>query len=226
MADHMPDVERLLRQFIEDFEADRSTRPQAYLEQVGGTDRRELEALIDAYLERAPRRPFDATAYAQSPARHLVDDLTESLEGVGGTWPVVLPRLRHGARLKRSELVARLAGVLGVPGREEKVERYYHAMEQGLLEPAGVSDRVLDALASLTGTTRDALRAAARGFAPRPGEAGARALFARTATPDPGFMETTSAGAPAARRRSDEAWDEVDELFRGAVRGPGGTPTS
>src|SRR5436189_216236 len=115
MADHMPDVERLLRQFIEDFEADRSTRPQAYLEQVGG------------------------------------------------------------------------------------------------------SDRVLDALASLTGTTRDALRAAARGFAPRPGEAGARALFARTATPDPGFMETTSAGAPAARRRSDEAWDEVDELFRGAV---------
>src|SRR5256885_645476 len=55
MAEHMPDVERLLRSFIADFEADRSTRPQAYLEQVGGTDRRELEALIDAYLERAPR---------------------------------------------------------------------------------------------------------------------------------------------------------------------------
>ncbi|HEY3019714.1 MAG TPA: hypothetical protein VGJ32_05955 [Solirubrobacteraceae bacterium] len=224
MADQMPDVERLLRRFIEDFEADRSTRPQAYLEQVAGTDRRELEALIDAYLERAPRRSFDAAAYAQSPARHLVDDLTESLEGVAGTWPVLLPRLRHSARLKRSELVARLAAALGVPGREAKVESYYHAMEQGLLEPAGVSDRVLDALASLTGTTRDALRAAARGFAPRPGEAGARAAFARTAMPDPDFMETKSA-APAAPRRSDEPWDEVDELFRG-VRRPDDAPTS
>src|SRR5204862_6879843 len=158
-----------------------------------GTDRRELDALIDAYLERAPRRPFDATAYAQSSARHLVDDLTESLEGVASTWPVVLPRLRHGARLKRSELVARLAGALGVAGREEKVERYYHAMEQGLLEPAGVSDRVLDALAGLTGTTRDALRAAARGFAPRPGEAGSRTMFARMARPDPEYMETAAA---------------------------------
>src|SRR3954469_12719638 len=84
MADHMPDVERLLRQFIEDFEADRSTRPRAYLERAEGTDRRELEALIDAYLERAPRRAFDAAAYARSPARRLVDDVTESLEGVAG----------------------------------------------------------------------------------------------------------------------------------------------
>src|SRR5437763_10209258 len=171
MADHMPDVERLLRRFIEDFEADRSTRPQAYLEQVAGTDRRELEALIDAYLERAPRRPFDAAAYAQSPARGLVDDLTESLEGVAGTWPVLLPRLRHSSRLMRSELVSRLAVALGVSGREEKVGRYYHAMEQGLLAPDGVSDRVLDALGSLTGTTRDALRAAARGFVPPPSSA-------------------------------------------------------
>src|SRR3954452_10963223 len=133
MDDDMPDVERLLRRFIEDFEADRSTRPQPYLERVEGTDRRELEALIDAYLERAPRRRFDAAAYVQSPARHLVDDLTESLDGVAGTWPVLLPRLRKSAQLMRSELVARLAAALGVSGREEKVGRYYHAMEQGLL---------------------------------------------------------------------------------------------
>jgi hypothetical protein len=42
--------------------------------------------------------------------------------------------------------------------------------------------------------------------------------------PDPDFMETKSA-APAAPRRSDEPWDEVDELFRG-VRRPDDAPTS
>jgi hypothetical protein len=139
---------------------------------------------------------------------------------------VLLPRLRDSARLMRSELVTRLATALGVSGREEKVGRYYHAMEQGLLEPDGVSDRVLDVLGSLTGTTREALRAAARGFAPPPGSAAAAAAFARTATPDQEFAEAVAADmAPAAPARSDEAWDEVDELFRGAVRGPGGAPT-
>jgi hypothetical protein len=219
MADQMPDVARLLQRFIADFETDGSTRPQAFLEQVDGTDRRELEALIDAYLERAPRAPFDAATYAQSPSRQLVDDLAESLEGVSGTWPVLLPRLRHAARLRRAELVGRLAAALGVGDHEKKVGRYYHAMEQGLLDPSGVSDRVLDALASLTGTTRDALRAAARGFTPPPESSGLRHAFARTATPDPTLAdEALAATAAAPVPPAGDAWDEVDELFRG-VRG-------
>jgi hypothetical protein len=213
MADQMPDVADLLQRFIADFEVDGATRPQAFLAQVEGTDRRELEALIDAYLDRAPRAGFDAAAYAQSPARQLVDDLAESLEGVSGTWPVLLPRLRHAAQLKRAELVTRLAATLGVGDREEKVGGYYHAMEQGLLDPSGVSDRVLDALASLTSTTRDALRAAARGFTPPPEPSGLRHAFARTATPDPTLAD--KAVAAAAAPPADDAWDEVDELFRG-----------
>ena len=46
----------------------------------------------------------------------------------------------------------RLAERLGVTSREAKVERYYHEMEQGLLPPAGVSDRVLDALGGACST--------------------------------------------------------------------------
>ncbi|HEV2752902.1 MAG TPA: hypothetical protein VGV36_03580, partial [Solirubrobacteraceae bacterium] len=131
------------------------------------------------------------------------------------TWPVVLPRLRARARLRRSELVARLAAALGVGDREEKVAGYYHAMEQGELDPAGVSDRVLEALARLTGTTAQALREAATALQPGVGPAAADApIFARTARPEPEHL--ASLGAPPADAPAERfGRDVVDALFTG-----------
>lgn len=211
----MADVDDLLQRFIERYESGDPVRPADVLAQVEGTDRRELETLLDAYLERAPRRPFSAEAFAASPARPLVDDLAQSLEGIAGTWPVVLPRLRARARLRRSELVTRLAAALGVSDREAKVAGYYHAMEQGELDPAGVSDRVLDALARLTGTTAKALRDAATVLQPGAGPAAASApTFARTATPEPEHL--ASLAAPPTESPADRSdSDLVDELFTG-----------
>src|SRR3954471_3587655 len=180
MGDAMSEVERLREQFIAEFDAGRAPDPGEYLAQVDSADRRELEALLDAYLEQAPRRPFEPAAFAASPARALTDDLVQALAGRAGAWPVLLPRLRHTARLRRAELVQRLAAALGVAGREAKVERYYHQMEQGLLEPRGVSDRVLDALSELLGTTRERLREAAQALRPA-APRGARAAGARAA---------------------------------------------
>src|SRR6266536_786078 len=125
----MTDVERLLHEFIT---ADRSggdPEPGDYLRRAGGTDRAELEALIDAYLARAPRRAFDATAFERSAARRVSDGLGRSLGGRGGVWPALLPRLRDRARLRRAELVARLSAELDATGHEAKVGAYYHAME-------------------------------------------------------------------------------------------------
>lgn len=198
----MADVDGLLRQFIERYESGDPVRPIDVLGQVEGTDRRELEMLLDAYLERAPRRPFSADAFAASPARPLVDDLAQSLEGIAGTWPVVLPRLRARARLRRSELVTRLAAALGVGDREAKVAGYYHAMEQGELDPAGVSDRVLEALARLTGTTAQALRDAATALQPGAGPAAAEPRSSRAPR---GLSPSTWprwAPRPPTRRRS------------------------
>ena len=45
----MADVEQLLREFQRDFEAGGTLRPSDVLARVEGADRRELEALIDAY---------------------------------------------------------------------------------------------------------------------------------------------------------------------------------
>lgn len=212
MGDAMPEIERLREQFIAEFEAGASPDPRDYLTQLEGADQRELEALLEAYLAQAPRRRFDPAAFAASPARALVDDLEQSLAGRAGTWPVVLPRLRNAARLRRAELVQRLTERLGVTGREPKVERYYHEMEQGLLAPAGVSDRVLDALAELLSTTRQRLREAAE--SPGFGDTVTGGpLFARKASPGDHELAIMASVPPSAPEPEER--DEVDELFLG-----------
>jgi hypothetical protein len=206
----MSDVERLLREFQRDFEAGGAMRPSEVLARVEGADRRELEALLDAYLARAPRRPYDAAAFESSPARALVDDLAEALEVEAGAWKAVLPRLRDAAQLRRSELVRTLAFRLGVAGREDKVARYYHEMEQGRLEPAGVSERVLSVLAELLGTSAGRLREA--GAALRVADEPPTAVtFARAAQPAEEHRELMESATPASAPGEDA--DEVDRLF-------------
>src|SRR5437870_2787096 len=125
----MTDVDRLLRRYIEEHSAGGEADPIAYVDQLEGTDRVELAALIDAYLARARGRKWDPEAYRGSPAEQVVAALTESLSGVSGSWPVLLPELRNKVRIRRDELVGRLAEALGVGGREEKVAFYYNQME-------------------------------------------------------------------------------------------------
>jgi hypothetical protein len=204
----MTEVQRLLEAFVAE---DRSgtADPAAYLARVEGVDRRELEALIDGYLARAPRRAFDRAAFEASPAAGVV----ASLAGSSGTWPALLPRLRDRARLRRAELVARLAAELGVGGREAKVGSYYDAMEQGTLPSAGVSDRVLEALGRIVGESAAALRTAGT-LAPPPPPA--PAAFARAPSPARGFGIAAAAAGGFAEATGPPR-DEVDELFTGGV---------
>src|SRR4051812_25425418 len=65
----MTDVDRLLREYIEEHRAGGEADPLAYVERLEGTDRAELEALIDAYLARAPGRDWDPEAYRGSQSR-------------------------------------------------------------------------------------------------------------------------------------------------------------
>jgi hypothetical protein len=212
----MSDVDRLFQEFIAE---DRTgvADPLAYLERASGTDRAELEALIDGYLARAPRRPFDRDAFARSPARGIAEELARSLGGAGGTWPALLPRLRHRAQLRRGDVVARLADELGAADQRDKVARYYHGMEQGTLPAAGVSDRVLEALGRVVGVSAQRLRDAGRAAGDAVAGGTAAAAFARVATPDPRFEEAPPPAAPRAAER-----DEIDELFTGGASGDDG----
>jgi hypothetical protein len=211
----MSDVERLLQAFIREDREGGKADPLAYLAQVQGTDRAELEALIDGYLARAPRRPFDRETFEASGARAVAEEIGRSLGGVSGEWPALLPRLRHRARLRRADVVARLAGELGATEQQrDKVVRYYHRMERGTLPAEGVSDRVLQALAKIVGTTAETLREAGLrgGGAATPEAAGT--AFARVGAPDPEQVpaEELMRGGGSA----EEPRDEIDAAFTSA----------
>jgi hypothetical protein len=218
----MADVDRLLQEFIEEDRTAGPADPAAYLERVTGADQAELEARIDDYLaSEAPRRPFDRDDFMRSPARGIAEELGRALGGASGTWPALLPRLRNRAQLRRAEVVSRLADELGASGEAQaaKVRRYYHEMELGTLPAAGVSDRVLEALARIIGVSSARLREAGRaagGVAP--GAAGA-AAFARVGSPDPRYVEPPERPEPAPPTPAEER-DEIDELFTDASAQP------
>ena len=200
----MSTVDELFERYKAAFAAGEGNDPSPYLDQVGGGDRRELEALIDGFLARGARPSFSAEAFAAAQATPLAQRVMASLNE---TWPELLPAARDRAGILRSELVTRLAEALGVGPRRDKVERYYHQMEKGLLEPAGVSERVLTALSEIVGVSVERLRAAGRTLPPPPSSA---PTFARAAS------RSQMAAPPALRSRSaPQEWDEVDELFRG-----------
>jgi hypothetical protein len=209
----MSEVDRMFKQFIEQHQSGSSAEPLEYLSKLEGTDRAELAALIAGYLQRAPRREWDPEAFKGSAAERAVEAALAEPEG----WPGLLKRLRDRARLRRDEVVARLAEALGVQSQQDKVALYYHRMERGQLEPAGVSSRVLEALSGILGESTDALRQT--GAAMAAAEEGPTEVFARRTMPQPevgALYETRApdqaleAGAPA-----HPEWDEVDRLFLG-----------
>lgn len=208
----MSDVDQLLTEYKEAHRGGAGADPRPYLERANGLDRELLAGLIDAYLEDAPRRAFDAQAFRASAAGQVAEEVQRSLEGAGGLWPSLLPRLRRQARITRSDLVAQLAARLGAQSQQDKVALYYHQMEQGLLPQAGVSDTVLEALGKIVGLTSEALRKAGRLPQPGPPRRDAGAVFARTT------MGEVAPSTPAGEERdrpAEEPWDEVDRLFRG-----------
>jgi len=210
----MSAVDDLFEEFIAEHERGGDADPRAYLDRLEGTDRREFAALIDGYLARVPRRAWDRAAYEASREPELVAALARSLQGSSGLWPSLLPRLRARAQIRRNDLVDDLAAALGAQEQREKVESYYHRMEQGRLPAPGVSDRVLEALARILGDGTDTLRRAGRAFGPPPeGTQGQGSAFPRHA-PAP-EQEELSASAPAHPAPSREDWDEVDRLFLG-----------
>ena len=215
----MADVDRLFSEFVEADLAGDAPDPSEYAARIEGAERTELEDLIDAYYVDAPPRKWDPEAFRGSEAERITDAIDRSFRGRAGLWPTVLPRLRHRAKLKRGELVERLADALGVGEGAEKVGAYYHEMEQGLLPAEGVSNRVLETLGDLLGTTAAALRRAGRSLAEDVSPSDTDAVFARIARPDAEFADGMDAEEAPADRAVERPRDEIDELFTGGEEG-------
>lgn len=132
--------------------------PVPFLDRTDEGEREVLATLIEAYLVQAPGRVWDPDAFNGTAAQRMVEPLTLALAGVSGAWPIVLPSLRHRARVKRGDLVEKLASGLGFPKTTKVVEQYYHAMEHGDLPAEGVSNKVLEVLGKLVGSDHESLR--------------------------------------------------------------------
>lgn len=154
----------------------------------------ELATLIDAFLERAPRREPTAEAL----------QLVHSLDA-----PPLL-RARQARRLKLDDLVAGLVETLALPQEAgAKVRRYYQQLELGQLDPAGVAAAVWVALAGLLGRDARGL-AGAEGLMPAPG---APAMY-RASDAGVAFAEQSAVPSKArAERAPAQEPDEVDRLF-------------
>lgn len=170
----------------------RGERPDVdeYLTRAG-PDAGELAALVDRYLELAPVPEPDEETVAGFEA------------WIAGEAPVLVVRRRRG--LRRADVVERLRELLSLPqGAAGKIGRYYHELETGLLDPAGVDRSVWEALREILGANvRDlaALRPAPPTVAP---------LFRKSAPEWPVEGMPLPALEPEA-----EADEEVDRLFRG-----------
>jgi hypothetical protein len=209
----MTQVDELLREYKQAHRAG-SGDPRPFLSRAPAADRAVLAALIEGYLEDAPRREFDREEFLESAAAPVAEGVQRSLAGAGGLWPALLPRLRAQARVKRADLVRELAARLGAESQQDKVAGYYHEMEQGLLPAEGVSDTVLEALGKIVGVAAESLRKAGSLPAPGPPRMDEATVFTRRA------LAAADVAAPpmAAQTVEDEAeeWDEIDRLFRGS----------
>src|SRR3954451_25050853 len=132
--------ETLLSEFIDAWTSGGRPDAEAYLARAEPSDRDVLEREIHTFLLHAPTPRYSDAARAAIRSEPLTRAISEMPDEFG-LWPTLLPSLRKRARLRRDELVAKLADVLGVSAGERKVARYYHGMEAGTLDPRGVSAR-------------------------------------------------------------------------------------
>jgi hypothetical protein len=166
----------------------RGDRPRAaeYLNRAGPAAD-ELAKLIDGWLRAVPVPEPDEETTALAEA------------WTAGQPPLVALRSRRGVRV--DDVVDAIVTTLALdPAKRAKVKRYYQRLEQGLLDPAHVSRRVIAVMKGLVGErTTEALawRAPELRVEPAYYRVGTEMAtgFAQTATPEPE--------------------DEIDRLFTG-----------
>jgi hypothetical protein len=201
-------TDRVLSEFIDDWNAGRRPRAREYLARLpDGPERDRLADAIADWLAVAP-----TPAYSDAARREITADVARVLDAgptgarqrAGDAAAADLARLRRRAGLSGRELAVRVARAFGLAD-VERTEAYLGRMEAGELDPSRVSRRLLETLGGLLGGVPELRPAGAALFRAEEADATVRAdieLLSRAAL----------AGAPA-------PMDELDRLFRGGPDG-------
>src|SRR5262245_42100279 len=166
----------------------RGDRPRAaeYLNRAGPAAD-ELAKLIDGWLRAVPVPEPDEETTALAEA------------WTAGQPPLVELRSRRGVRV--DDVVDAIVASLSLdPAKRPKVKRYYQRLEQGLLDPARVSRRVMAVVKGLVGErTAEALSWRAPDLRVEPAY----------------YRVGAEMATPLARASEPEPEDEIDRLFMG-----------
>lgn len=138
-------VEQLFEEFALAYRRGESPDVPAYLARAQSEEEREaLGALIDRFLQAVPAQPPTDEEVVLMEAR------------LSGDPPLLV--LRRHRKLTRDAVVDALVKTLGLArGKRDKVARYYHELETGLLDPTPVDGRVWEALAQMLRANVEAL---------------------------------------------------------------------
>ena len=189
-------VDLLFDEFAASYARGEHPDAREYLERAGA-ERDELARLLDGFLAAAP---------VQAPSAETVA-LFESLLA---TPPLLAERVRRGWR--REEIVEWIRERFGIgEEKREKVARYWHELETGILPVSGVSDRLREALAERFGGALDAAAA----WKPPPFEVD---LSYQRVQDMPVLAERAVAFEASAAVPAPEP-DEVDRLFMASPLG-------
>jgi hypothetical protein len=189
----------LFEEFVAEWTSGKPVDLEVLFERAG-PQAHALGRLVDIFLERAPRRQPSAES------KRAVADLAARLER---REPPLLAA-RVVARRRVREIAAAIVSACGLPDEAEKLVRsYYQRLELGLLDPAGVSNRVWAVLEQAVAPAAKAL--AVQGYPYSP-SLHPDASFQRLAAGSAAFP----AAAPAQGSVPSELERDVAALFIGS----------
>jgi hypothetical protein len=205
----MAELEAVLAEALEDMRAGRERTVPDYLKLVRESERAELADLLAAFYlhhsAEAGPEPVEPERFEE--ALDLVERFFER-SAKGGQLGASLVELRESQRLRRDEVVERLAGRFELIGSARvALARAYHHLEIGQVPGPGVSGSLLRALSEIFKVKFEDLTAAARRTPGGPLRAAS--VYGR------GAGEVGTAMPSPRRSPADRSEEKVERLFYG-----------
>jgi hypothetical protein len=208
-------VTRAFDEFTAAFRAGRGD-PKPFLSRFEGSERRELDLLIEAFIATGPVSDPDP---ADPRVAAITGQVLAELEAPAGGLASMLAGLRQRAKLTQEAVVRAIAESLGAsPAETEKIDAYYHRLEWGSLPPDGLSRDLFGILAGVLRVKPGQLeKAASVGGAPAgsPGLIFARADEEVELSDDASVARREISPLSESGEERGSGPDRIDELFTG-----------
>lgn len=206
----MTAIEQLLGEFVDAWNAGRRPDVSAYLERAPDTERDELAAQLDTWLQIAPTPDYDQTTRAAIAAEPALRAALDAAAAIRSPLSARLPTLRERSGLAVRDVARRLVAIFGLDD-EQRAAEYLERIERDELDASRLSRRLLDALAAILGADRDQLAAGPPAFA------GGQSFFRAEEDADAWIAQDIDALSRAALAPAPAArpLDALDRLFLG-----------